>query len=356
MRIKTFIADTIAEAMAEVRVDLGDNAIIIATKEGKRGQRCEVRAAVEAGPDPIDSSAFLLEDKLRTRLFAEMEHELQGLKGLRNEMRDQTPPEPNYSEADLVRVLKYHRFAPTAAKQVFNAAKTSPGANIGDAFGNALSEILPVDPLPVLPQKPIMLVGPSGMGKTVAAAKLIARCLVKGSSVNCLTTDTLKAGAIAQLDHFCGLLGQTLTPCETPVDVVRNMAPGACIIDSPGVNPYRPTELRDLDLFIKAANAEPVLVLAAGQDAEELTEIARTFTKLGVRRAILTRLDTVQRLGSLFSATLGAQISIAHTGLSPYVADGFKPLSHSDLGHLLTNDPSLPGIEYPSVPKERAAS
>ena len=47
MRIRTFMAETMAEAMDQVRIELGPDAIIISTAEGKRGRGAEVRAAIE---------------------------------------------------------------------------------------------------------------------------------------------------------------------------------------------------------------------------------------------------------------------------------------------------------------------
>ena len=87
MRIRTFMAETMAEAMDQVRIELGPDAIIISTAEGKRGRGAEVRAAIEEEDIAPVGSPFEVEDQLRTKLFAEMERELKGLKEIRNEMR-----------------------------------------------------------------------------------------------------------------------------------------------------------------------------------------------------------------------------------------------------------------------------
>ncbi len=359
MRIRTFMADTMAEAMSLVREELGPDAIIISTNAGKRGRGAEVRAAIEQveQTEPV-GGVFDVEDKLRAKLFAEMEHELKGLKQLRNDMRVasptvQQPLEPNYREADIVRLLKYHRFSPLAAKPLFDAAKKSQANELGQAMGSALENTLALDPLPLAPSQPLMLVGPAGVGKTIAIAKLLARSLVNGAKPQCLTTDTVRAGALEQLGHFCSLMGETMVACDSPEKLALQTNNGPCLIDSPGVNPYRSAEMRDLKSFIQASNAEPVLVLAAGQDSEELSEVALSFAQLGVRRVIFTRLDAAQRLGSLFSAAFKAHLSIAHLGLSPYVADGFKTLTHADLGQLLAD---IPTVENFDTAKERAAS
>jgi flagellar biosynthesis protein FlhF len=55
MRLKTFTAKTMSEAMKLVRQTLGDEAVIIATKEENGGQSVQVTAAIEQTdtlPDP----------------------------------------------------------------------------------------------------------------------------------------------------------------------------------------------------------------------------------------------------------------------------------------------------------------
>src|SRR5262245_23314106 len=55
MRLKTYIAATVAEAMARVRAELGPDAVIVATDKPARGP-ARVVAAVE--PDPAQGQAF----------------------------------------------------------------------------------------------------------------------------------------------------------------------------------------------------------------------------------------------------------------------------------------------------------
>lgn len=354
MRIRTFIADSIAEAMAQVREDLGPDAIIISTEEGKRGRPCEVRAAIES-PDAAPHSGVDLEDRIRTRLFNEMERELQALKTMRDDMREGKEPQaPKYKDADLVRLLKYHRFAPLAAKPLFNLAKASGKPHLHEAVAAGLRDALPIEPIALQPKKPVMLVGPAGVGKTACVAKLVAASIMNRGRVQCLTTDTLKAGAVEQLRHLCGLMKQTVTACETPEALLGVITPNS-FIDTPSVNPFREKEMRDLKAFVSAARAEPVLVLNAGGDAEEMIEVARAFARLGCARMIVTRADAARRFGAVMSAGLEAGLALAQMSFSPYVAEGFKPVTHSDLGTLLAEVPAEFDLPRPTKSHESAA-
>ncbi len=51
MRLKTFAAPTMSEAMALVRKHMGDDAIIVSTQRGDNGRGFRITAALD-GPDP----------------------------------------------------------------------------------------------------------------------------------------------------------------------------------------------------------------------------------------------------------------------------------------------------------------
>ena len=54
--------------------------------------------------------------------------------------------------------------------------------------------------------RPIMLVGPSGVGKTLTAAKLIVDARRRGRHIVAASCDTRRAGGIEQLEAFTRIL------------------------------------------------------------------------------------------------------------------------------------------------------
>ncbi|PIR17362.1 MAG: GTP-binding protein, partial [Elusimicrobia bacterium CG11_big_fil_rev_8_21_14_0_20_64_6] len=57
MRLKTYTAPTTAEAMAIVRRELGDQAIIVSTQKDADGRGARVTAALENAPEPLLDAA-----------------------------------------------------------------------------------------------------------------------------------------------------------------------------------------------------------------------------------------------------------------------------------------------------------
>ena len=75
MRLKTFTAPTLADAMELVRRDMGEDAIIVSTQQGSDALTCRVTAAIEDTLEaeesiPTEPEAMLSDDALEDYLRA----------------------------------------------------------------------------------------------------------------------------------------------------------------------------------------------------------------------------------------------------------------------------------------------
>jgi flagellar biosynthesis protein FlhF len=68
------------------------------------------------------------------------------------------------------------------------------------------------------------------------------------------------------------------------------------------------------------------LVLPAGLDAAEATDLAQAFAAMGARFLVATRLDVGRRLGGILAAS-AAGLALAEAGIGPGAADGMIPLT-----------------------------
>ena len=85
----------------------------------------------------------------------------------------------------------------------------------------------------------------------------------------------------------------------------------------------------------EAAALEPVLVLTAGRDAEEATDIARAFRPAGATRLLITGYDIARRLGAMLAVAQATGLALSDIGRSPRIADGFEPLDAAALARML---------------------
>jgi flagellar biosynthesis protein FlhF len=327
MRLKSFYAKTLKEAMQMVRENLGEDAIIVATREerGANGMGVCVTAAME----PSDT----YEDR-RDDMDFTGEEEDGGWLQYDEEEEDGAVAE------QLTDVLLRHSVTDEIIDLVISCATVMglPAADV--SLTAALEHLYSFRPLPQKPVKTAhMLVGPPGSGKTLTVAKLAARAVMAGQRVAVITTDTVRAGGVEQLSAFTKLLEIGLMKAAGPkqlaqaLDHVRGY--DQVYIDTAGINPFDPADMRDLARFAGAGDIEPVLVMPAGIDTDECGELARIYAAIGVRALVGTRIDITRRLGGLLGAAHHGGLFFADISNTPKVADGLHPLTPRGLTRLL---------------------
>jgi flagellar biosynthesis protein FlhF len=279
MRLKTFRAPTMADAMAQVRADLGAEALILNTR--RTGSGVEITAALEPAPDP-DPPA---------------------------------PPSP-----ERLAALTWHGVP----------AALHPGlahSGLADALVRTLAfGALPLDQ----GDPPVMLTGPPGAGKTLTAVRLATRLVMAGAPPILITTDGKRAGAMEQLAAFTRLLRIPLLVASQPISLARALArrtDGApVLIDTAGADPFDPAQAEELQALATTAGAHVALVLPAGLDPAEAADIAAAHAALGATSLIITRLDLARRMGGVVAAA-AARLTLTEAGISPNAADGMVPLT-----------------------------
>jgi flagellar biosynthesis protein FlhF len=320
VRLKSFHAASMAEAMRMVRSALGDDAIIVATREEEGGVR--VTAAIDeseapsAPPPPAPVEA-------------------------RRPPPRPPRPQPEIDVGDVIAdALRRHGTPHAVADRIVTAAEVFDTDDPLLALGAGLDSIYDFNPLPDRhSEKPIMLVGPPGAGKTLTVAKLAARATLGGRLVGVITTDTVRAGGIDQLQAFTRLLKLRLLAVEDTLALADALLVqqglDQVLIDSAGRNPFDNGDMADLAELLEAAEVEPVLVLPGGGDPVEAAEIAQSFRELGVTRLLVTRLDMTRRLGGLLSIAHEADMAFSDVSVTPKVAEGLTPLNPISLARLL---------------------
>jgi flagellar biosynthesis protein FlhF len=324
MRLKSFYANTVTEAMKMIRDSLGEDAIIVATREEGAGKGVRVTAAVDK--DSFDSfNDFDRDDAMPGEEKGWLQYD------------DEEDSDGGVAEA-LTDVMFKHSVPEEIIDQIISCATVVGLEQAHIALIAALEHLYVFRPLPQTPSnKAFMLVGPPGSGKTLTAAKLAARATMAGHKVNIISTDTLRAGGVEQLSAFTRILNIPLQKARNAQELRTALEQKAdfTIIDTGGFNPFRSDEMRDLARLIAAGDIEPVLVMPAGADAEECGEIARIYASLGIRHMLPTRLDIGRRLGGLLAAAHYGGLIFAEASDTPSVAEGLFTLSPDRLANLL---------------------
>ncbi len=301
MKLRTFTASNIPDAMELVRREMGDNAIIISQGAAPNGKGVQITAAADGA-------------------FADTKIYVNPIDVIGEALDKHSTPRPLQDKIlTLVERLELD----------------DPVMSLAGAFDSMFK----FAPLPeILHDKPILLMGVPGVGKTVTIAKLAARVAAKGLKTVCITTDSERAGAVEQLSAFTKILQVDLLQAKNLTELDNALA--ACpanaqiFIDTAGINILRDEDIANVKEIVKISNADPVLVCAAGGDAHDAAEIGAIFKSIGASRLLITRLDMTRRYGSILAAADAGQFKISNVSITPHIANGLSSINPMSLARI----------------------
>ncbi|MEO1149944.1 MAG: hypothetical protein AAFW83_03045 [Pseudomonadota bacterium] len=245
----------------------------------------------------------------------------------------------------LAALLSPHGVSDRLLAMIRNGARQAQVDDELYRLGMGFAESFNFSPLRSTAAVPLMLVGPTGAGKTSCAAKLAALALAEGETAIMITTDVGRAGALEQFATYSEKLNIECYAAETPDEIsliMRETKPqGAVILDTPGISPYDAGDLAALKSYQTAIGAEPVLVLPASGDVGEYTDWAHAFRAFGVRCCIITKFDATRRVGAGLSAAFEGNMTLTYFSETPFISEGLLPASPEYLAYRLTA--SYPG-------------
>ena len=319
MRLKTFTAPTMPQAMKMVRSALGEHAVIMSTQQNKSG------VIITAGVD---------EDVMdRAKATASVS----------------TPGSPPAADTDsavdildlLSDTLDQHgctrRLNQKLLRLVEDENTSDPAAILAQVLGTHYRfQDLGQAGHP----KPCVLVGPPGAGKTVAIAKLATQAVLGGRKTVVITTDTVKAGGVAQLSALTRILQVPLHTVEDShaLRAAIDHAPedAAIFIDTHGINPFSDQDLAELRTLLGTESLLKILALPSGADVIEAAEIASRFADhLRAEALLATRLDHARRLGGLLAAADAGGLTLTAAALSASAAEALRPITPQILARLV---------------------
>lgn len=319
MRLKSFDAENVQQAIQMVRETLGEEAVILASSRHPLGKGVRVTAAVE------DSEGEPL---------------IQEPEGYYRPSKDQVLRE-------CERALTFHQVPEALRQSIIETARLIEEEDKEKLLKSVLETLFAFSPLKLDSRMArFMLVGPHGSGKTLACAKLATQCIVSDRRVAVISADTERAGGIEQLSNLTEILGVPLKIAdsrETLHHIIRSIPQDSVVIlDTPGVNPYMPDQVERLADFAEAGDMETVVVMASGTEAQESHDTSRAFDFLKPHKLLFTRVDCARRLGGMLSAAHGGKLALSGACASPNVSDPVAALSARDVSRLLLTQPPSP--------------
>lgn len=168
----------------------------------------------------------------------------------------------------------------------------------------------------------VMLLGPTGVGKTTTIAKLAAiQALWEHRDVLLLTSDTYRIAAVDQLRTYAKILGvpiEVIFEAENFSEIMENHASKELILlDTAGRGQKDRKNLEAFETLYSAFQPEAVhLVLAANMKYKDMLDVVERMSIVPVTHVIFTKLDETVSYGSLCNILelLGRPVSFFTTG------------------------------------------
>ncbi|MCL2473935.1 MAG: hypothetical protein FWF23_03420 [Alphaproteobacteria bacterium] len=282
MRLKSFYAPTLSEAITEVKHVLGEDAIIVATHEDKNTNTVRVTAA-------IDESAVSTE-------------------------KEKPPLPSSETGSDVIEVLAetlIRENVPFELSEQLLAIATqavSDDARVclskaAESMGNFAAFDF---------DAPCMIVGTMGSGKTLCAAKMATQAVLVERTVTVISMDTERAGGNAQLETFTDILETEfikIHDAQALKDLLimnySNMPYDSVFyIDTPSINIFDVSEKKYIKSLIETIkNSEQTvnvfLTIPAFMDVSLAREIIYEFQDIGAMGVIITGVDLLCHRGNL---------------------------------------------------------
>lgn len=371
MNMLSFLGATPTEALRNAQREVGEDAIVISTKKisdrktsGKDMYEILVALEDENASEPIKHKVSINSNKqtqsnISNAQFYDFKSEIMQM---HDELRkvQKSLWEPKSKLYDLVVPSEFIDIYTLFQKNEFDEEMTytilkktitqlplamkSSEEKINDFFKLILRRIIPVKheiPARMHQRKVMMMVGPTGVGKTTTIAKLAARFAYKMGvdyKVGIITLDSFRVGAVEQLRAYTNIMRIPLEVVKKTDEIVEALLRlqdcNYILIDTAGSSQHDASKIDQINEYqqkLSHMEIEKTLVLPANIKLSDLIDIYDNYSTLGINNLIFTKLDETKSFGNIISFAYKVKKSISYFSVGQNVPDDLKIAEESYL-------------------------
>lgn len=313
------------------------------------------RPPAEEPPPPLPDR------KLEERL-ANLENRLIKLTGLLETLA------PSIASGDLPSVPTHTRelynhlleqdvdehLALTIATQL--AESTDTQDDVWTALKAYLVSKIPVAPpfeIPVSPGKPkvLMLVGPTGVGKTTTLAKISAQYRYNPDTrmrpkIVFVTADLYRLAAVEQLQKYTEILGVelevTYSPDEVRQALKKHKDAHLILFDTAGACQRNLPQMSTLGAIVEASHPDEVhLVLSATTKFSDMVDIVEHFKEIKPTRLLFTKIDESTTYGPILNTITKFKMPISYLTTGQNVPEDIERARPERIAKMLLTKPAV---------------
>ena len=384
MLIKKYIVNNMNEAMVRIRYELGSNAIIISQrkvrKPGIKGlfasKMIEVTAAAENSEKPqslnvnknnalqnkvqeilknkpvqrksevsnieVPKQRTVIEEKKEASAFkkdnietSELIKEMHDMKNIIEKMaRKEDSTNISESEKQIIQLLEDNDFDKDVIQWIAAEYKNKfddSDENYIDNLKSIIHEKIDIEDVEI--NGKMILVGPTGVGKTTTIAKLAGKlALIDKKKVGLITIDTYRIGAVEQLKTYAEIMNIPFKVVITLKDMDEAMEEfkdcDVILIDTTGRSSKNTMQISELRAFVDKVKTDNIsLVISSTTKNRDIEPIINGFKSLNYRNVIITKLDETTVYGSIINILFKCHKPVKFFTIGQNVPDDIKLFS-----------------------------
>lgn len=182
-------------------------------------------------------------------------------------------------------------------------------------------------------QRIMMLVGPTGVGKTTTLSKLAYKYAYGGQKrlkTGIITLDNYRIGAVEQLAQYAQVMRMRMIEAininefKSALSMLSDC--DLILVDTVGSSQYDTQKLANLKEILvgSGADIDVQLVLSASTKTEDLLEIYNSFSIMDIDSLIITKLDETKIFGNIFSLVYETNTPVNFFSIGQNVPDDIE--------------------------------
>ncbi len=193
----------------------------------------------------------------------------------------------------------------------------------------------------------VVLVGPTGVGKTTTIAKLAGRlALIEKKKVGLITIDTYRIGAVEQLKTYAEIMNipfKVVITIKEMEDAIESMKEcDIILIDTTGRSSKNTMQISELRAFVQKAEPDyTAMVISATTKNKDISSILKGYSELEYGSVIITKLDETTSYGSIYNISRNSNKPISFITTGQNVPDDIRVSTKEELTRFILGEETL---------------